>query len=49
MVEHREIRRAIISGDPAVAREAARKHIWLARSRWNERPGGSQPTTTTGE
>jgi GntR family transcriptional repressor for pyruvate dehydrogenase complex len=48
MMEHREIRRAIISGDPAVAREAARKHIWLARSRWNERQGGSQPITTTG-
>jgi GntR family transcriptional regulator, transcriptional repressor for pyruvate dehydrogenase complex len=39
MVEHREIYRAIMSGDPAVAREAARKHIWLARSRWNERHG----------
>src|SRR6185295_1399766 len=36
-IEHREIFRAIISGDPSAAREAARKHIWLARSRWNER------------
>ena len=49
MVEHREIFRAIMSGDPAVAREAARKHIWLARSRWNERQGRSQPTTMTDE
>jgi GntR family transcriptional repressor for pyruvate dehydrogenase complex len=45
MVEHREIFRAIMSGDPAVAREAARKHIWLARNRWNERQSRSQPTT----
>jgi GntR family transcriptional repressor for pyruvate dehydrogenase complex len=48
-VEHREIFRAIISGDPAAAREAARKHIWLARSRWNERQSHSQLTTMTGE
>src|SRR4051812_13082476 len=47
MLEHREIYRAIMSGDPAVAREAARKHIWLARSRWDERHR-SQTTTTTG-
>jgi GntR family transcriptional repressor for pyruvate dehydrogenase complex len=39
--EHRDIFRAIIGGDPSVAREAARKHIWLARSRWNERQAAS--------
>jgi GntR family transcriptional repressor for pyruvate dehydrogenase complex len=49
MVEHREIFRAIMIGDPTAAREAARKHIWLARSRWNERQGRSQPTTMTGK
>ena len=32
--EHREIVRAIMTGDPSVAREAARKHVYLARSRW---------------
>lgn len=32
--EHREIVRAIMSGDPAIAREAARKHVYLARDRW---------------
>jgi len=48
-VEHREIYRAIISGDPTAAREAARKHIWLARSRWNERQSSSQPTTKSSE
>ena len=47
--EHREICRAVISGDPTVAREAARKHIWLARSRWNERHARSQPTTMADE
>jgi GntR family transcriptional repressor for pyruvate dehydrogenase complex len=47
--EHREIFRAIISGDPTAAREAARKHIWLARSRWNEWQSGSQLTTIGGE
>jgi DNA-binding FadR family transcriptional regulator len=49
MSEHREIFRAIMSGNPTIAREAARKHIWMARSRWNERQGSSQPAPTTGE
>lgn len=50
MEEHREICRAIKSGDPAAAREAARKHVWLARSRWkNVRQDSSQPTAVTGE
>jgi DNA-binding FadR family transcriptional regulator len=41
-MEHREIFRAIISGDPNAACEAARKHILLARRRWNERQVDSQ-------
>lgn len=32
--EHRRIVRAIMKGDPAAAREAARQHVCLARSRW---------------
>jgi GntR family transcriptional repressor for pyruvate dehydrogenase complex len=32
--EHRHIVREIMSGDPASAREAARQHVCLARSRW---------------
>jgi GntR family transcriptional repressor for pyruvate dehydrogenase complex len=46
-VEHREIFRAIISGDPSAAREAARKHIWLARNRWNERQIDPERMTKT--
>jgi GntR family transcriptional repressor for pyruvate dehydrogenase complex len=49
IAEHREIYRAIMSGNSNAAREAARKHIWLARSRWNERQGRMQPTTITGK
>lgn len=34
MEEHRQILRAIMTGDPVAAREAARKHVSLAKSRW---------------
>jgi GntR family transcriptional repressor for pyruvate dehydrogenase complex len=34
MKEHREIVQAVMSGDPAAAREAARQHVCRARGRW---------------
>lgn len=34
LAEHRHIVQAIMSGNPATAREAARQHVCLARSRW---------------
>jgi GntR family transcriptional regulator, transcriptional repressor for pyruvate dehydrogenase complex len=36
MAEHQQICEAIMSGNPALAREAARKHVWLARNRWHK-------------